>query len=34
MLYYEKIVENGKNDQFVDKIETKSSFMWQPNAKK
>ena len=29
-----KIVENGKNDQFVDEIETKSSFLWQPNAKK
>ena len=23
-----KIVENGKNDQFVDEIETKSSFLW------
>ena len=29
-----KIIENGKNDQFVDEIETKSSFLWQPNAKK
>ena len=29
-----KIVENGKNDQFVDEIETKSSFLWQPNVKK
>ena len=28
-----KIVENGKNDQFVDEIETKSSFLWQLNAK-
>ena len=28
-----KIVENGKNDQFVNEIETKSSFLWQPNAK-
>ena len=28
-----KIIENGKNDQFVDEIETKSSFLWQPNAK-
>ena len=28
-----KIVENGKNDHFVDEIETKSSFLWQPNAK-
>ena len=27
------IVENGKNDQFVEEIETKSSFPWQPNAK-
>ena len=27
------IVENGKNDQFVDEIETKSSFLWQPNTK-
>ena len=23
----------AKNDQFVDEIETKSSFLWQPNAK-
>ena len=30
----QKIIENGKNDQFVDKIETKSSFLWKPNAKK
>ena len=29
-----KVMENGKNDQFVDEIETKSSFLWQPNAKK
>ena len=29
-----KIVENGKNDQFWDEIETKRSFLWQPNAKK
>ena len=29
----QKIVQNGKNDQFVKEIETKSSFMWQPNAK-
>ena len=29
-----KIVENGNNDQFVDEIETKSSFLWQPNTKK
>ena len=28
-----KIVEYGKNDQFVDEFETKSSFLWQPNAK-
>ena len=28
-----KNVENGKYDQFVDDIETKSSFLWQPNAK-
>ena len=31
--FEKKIVENGKNDQFVDEIETKSSFLWQPNAK-
>ena len=30
---WEKIVENGKNNQFNDEIETKSSFLWQPNAK-
>ena len=28
-----KIIESGKNDQFVDEIETKSSFLWQLNAK-
>ena len=30
-----KVVENGKNDQFVDEIKTKSRprFLWQPNAK-
>ena len=28
-----KIVENGKNYQFVDEIETKSNFLWLPNAK-
>ena len=28
-----QIVKTGKNDQFVDEIETKSSFLWQPNAK-
>ena len=28
-----KIVENGKNYQFVDEIETKSSFLWQLNEK-
>ena len=27
------MVENGKNDQFVDESETKSNFLWQPNAK-
>ena len=30
---WKKIVENGKIDKFVDEIETKSSFLWQPNAK-
>ena len=30
---WKKIVKNGKNDQFVDEIETKSSFLWQLNAK-
>ena len=28
-----KIFENGKNDQFIDEIETKSSFLTQANAK-
>ena len=28
-----KIVEYVKNYQFVDEIETKGSFLWQPNAK-
>ena len=32
-IWRKKIVENGKNDQFNDEIETKSSFLWQPNAK-
>ena len=31
---WKKIVENGKNDQFNDEIETQSTFLWQPNAKK
>ena len=31
---WKKIVENGKYDQYVDEIEIKSSFLWQPNAKK
>ena len=30
---WKKIVKNGKNDQFVYEIETKSSFLWQPSAK-
>ena len=28
-----KIIANGKNDQFVNEIQTKSSFLWQLNAK-
>ena len=28
-----KVVENGKDGQFVDEMEPKSSFLWQPNAK-
>ena len=32
-IWKKKNVENGKNDQFVHEIETKSSFLWQPNAK-
>ena len=28
-----KIVENGQKNQFVNEIETKSSFLLQPNAK-
>ena len=26
--FEKKIVENAKNDKFVDEIETKSSFLW------